>query len=202
MKAVLIGSLGALADLSLIKRDCLRQAFQDNGLRLSDMIPSGSRLGATASRDDDARVPVADIMAANKRNLGEALQTTRLRRQPGLDCLLDRVAAAGLALGIVTTTPQSWLQHVLDQIALPPEVFDTIVTAEQVVVGKPEPDCYHLGAAMLAVAPEHCLALEDTAHGQLAAARAGMNVHLLPRSGDLLLPDLARRVTSGENVTG
>ena len=52
--------------------------------------------------------------------------------------------------------------------------FDTIVGSEDYVNSKPAPDAFLLAAERLGVAPEHCLAFEDTDMGISAAAAAGM----------------------------
>ncbi|HEY7403392.1 MAG TPA: HAD-IA family hydrolase [Candidatus Angelobacter sp.] len=51
-----------------------------------------------------------------------------------------------------------------------------MVTADDVVNGKPSPEPYLQGAALLAVAPADCLAFEDTPAGIAAARAAGMEV--------------------------
>jgi HAD superfamily hydrolase (TIGR01509 family) len=52
--------------------------------------------------------------------------------------------------------------------------FETIVGSEDYVNSKPAPDAFLIGAERLGVAPEHCLAFEDTEMGISAAAAAGM----------------------------
>ncbi|WP_010652998.1 HAD family hydrolase [Fluoribacter dumoffii] len=54
--------------------------------------------------------------------------------------------------------------------------FDTIVTADDVQVGKPSPEGYLLTAQRLNIAPGRCLVIEDTLHGVKAAKGAGMQV--------------------------
>jgi len=51
-----------------------------------------------------------------------------------------------------------------------------MVTADDVVNGKPWPEPYLKGAALLGVAPADCLAFEDTPAGIAAAKAAGMRV--------------------------
>ena len=63
--------------------------------------------------------------------------------------------------------------------------FGVIVTGDEVAKGKPAPDIYLEAAKRLQIAPEACIALEDSEAGILAASRAGM----VP----LLVPDDARR---------
>ncbi|HKV90989.1 MAG TPA: HAD family hydrolase [Candidatus Angelobacter sp.] len=51
-----------------------------------------------------------------------------------------------------------------------------MVTADDVVNGKPSPEPYIQGAALLGVAPADCLVFEDTPAGVTAAHAAGMRV--------------------------
>jgi len=54
------------------------------------------------------------------------------------------------------------------------DVFDTIVTIEDVAHGKPAPDLFLKAAANLGVAPAYCHVFEDSNEGLEAADRAGM----------------------------
>lgn len=58
--------------------------------------------------------------------------------------------------------------------------FDEVVTADDVVDGKPAPDIFLKAAKLLGVVPAKCLALEDAPAGILAAQRAGMQVIAIP----------------------
>jgi HAD superfamily hydrolase (TIGR01509 family) len=58
--------------------------------------------------------------------------------------------------------------------------FDEVVTADDVVNGKPAPDIFLKAAELLGVAPSKCLALEDAPAGILAAQNAGMQVIAIP----------------------
>jgi HAD superfamily hydrolase (TIGR01509 family) len=58
--------------------------------------------------------------------------------------------------------------------------FDEVVTADDVVNGKPAPDIFLKAAEMLGVAPEKCLVIEDAPPGVIAAQAAGMQVISVP----------------------
>lgn len=58
--------------------------------------------------------------------------------------------------------------------------FETIVGAEDYEHGKPAPDPFLEAARRLGVAPEKCLAFEDTAAGITSARAAGMQTVLIP----------------------
>jgi beta-phosphoglucomutase-like phosphatase (HAD superfamily) len=68
-----------------------------------------------------------------------------------------------------------WIDATLGSIGLA-DAFDVIVSGDDVVRGKPEPEIYLLAAERLGVAAERCVAIEDSPHGVQSAHRAGMFV--------------------------
>lgn len=60
------------------------------------------------------------------------------------------------------------------------DLFDEVVTADDVAVGKPAPDIFLKAAELLGVAPERCLVFEDAPAGVMAAQTAGMTVISVP----------------------
>lgn len=59
-------------------------------------------------------------------------------------------------------------------------LFDAVVTANDVVNGKPAPDIFLETASRIDVAPERCLVFEDAPAGITAAQSAGMKVVYVP----------------------
>ncbi len=60
------------------------------------------------------------------------------------------------------------------------DLFDEVLTADDVAVGKPDPEVFLTAAERLGVAPDKCLVLEDAAPGIMAAQLAGMEVVCVP----------------------
>jgi len=58
--------------------------------------------------------------------------------------------------------------------------FETMVTADDVECGKPDPEVFLKAAAAINVEPTDCVAFEDAAPGILAAQTAGMTVVTVP----------------------
>jgi sugar-phosphatase len=78
---------------------------------------------------------------------------------------------------IVTSAPRALAVARLKAAGLSaPAVF---VTADDVAIGKPQPDCYLLAAKELGVAASDCLIFEDAPAGILAAERAGADVMVI-----------------------
>lgn len=72
-------------------------------------------------------------------------------------------------------------QHALEQLTAAGLLnkLGALVTASDVVQGKPAPDTYLQVAAQLGVAPSRCVVFEDTQIGLQAAAAAGMKAVLV-----------------------
>ena len=60
------------------------------------------------------------------------------------------------------------------------ELFDDVVTADDVKRGKPDPEVFLQAAERIGVAPEKCVAFEDAPAGIMAAQAAGMEVVAVP----------------------
>ena len=76
-------------------------------------------------------------------------------------------------LAVASSAQRPMVEASLKAIGLG-EVFDTIVTIEDVAAGKPAPDLFLKAAANLEVAPALCHVFEDSDEGLEAARRAGM----------------------------
>jgi HAD superfamily hydrolase (TIGR01509 family) len=85
--------------------------------------------------------------------------------------LLERVVNAGIPCALVTMSYTRLAQAFL---ATAPEVFSVVVTGDRVTHGKPHPEPYLTAAAELGVAPERCVAIEDSPTGVSSAIAAGV----------------------------
>lgn len=85
---------------------------------------------------------------------------------------------------VVTSAPRDLaFKRLLAAGITPPK---TMVVAEDVKIGKPDPACFRLGAARLGFAPEECLVFEDAHAGVTAAERAGASVVVVTATHDLM----------------
>lgn len=113
---------------------------------------------------------------------------------PGVVALVEELAAAGVPLGIASSSSRGWLDRHVGRLGLD-QHFATLVGADLVGgVGKPAPDVYVKACADLGADPQRSVALEDSAHGATAAKAAGMAVVAVPsritRSNDFGHADL------------
>jgi HAD superfamily hydrolase (TIGR01549 family) len=84
-----------------------------------------------------------------------------------------------MPIGIATGGSRYVVEKTLQAMGLS-DLFDEVVTANDVKNGKPAPDCYLEAASRLGVHPTMCLAFEDAEAGMLAAQLAGMKVVAVP----------------------
>jgi HAD superfamily hydrolase (TIGR01509 family) len=111
----------------------------------------------------------------------EALQWT-----DGMVALLNECSERHIPAALVTASTRRLAAIVVDEIdhQLGRPVFHSVITADDVDRSKPAPDPYLLAAQRLMLAPDVCLAIEDSRTGLLSAQRAGCRVieveHLRP----------------------
>lgn len=101
--------------------------------------------------------------------------TMPLPTMPGSIEFLHLLKEKGVQMGLVTSSDNSKVErafklHHLDNL------FDTVVTADRITKGKPDPMCYLLAANDLGVSPADCLVFEDSFAGIQAGTAAGMRV--------------------------
>lgn len=94
---------------------------------------------------------------------------------PGSLEFIRMLKVNGVQLGLVTSSDEAKVRRAFRLLSLD-GLFDTLVTADRITRGKPDPMCYLLAASDLQVAPEDCLVFEDSFAGIEAATRAGMRV--------------------------
>lgn len=98
---------------------------------------------------------------------------------PGVRALLDEAREAGVKLAIGSSSPISWVRPLATQVDVV-ELFDVIVTMDDVSKTKPSPEIFLLAAQRLGVPANQCVVLEDSLNGILAANAAGIRSLWVP----------------------
>lgn len=99
--------------------------------------------------------------------------------------LIDEVAAFAeslrgkLPMAIATGGTRLVIEKTLQAVGVS-DLFEEVITADDVANGKPAPDIFLKAAQMLGVKPERCLVLEDAPAGVMAGQLAGMTVISIP----------------------
>ncbi len=105
----------------------------------------------------------------------EGIVKDKLQLPEGLLELLSYIKEKNLPLAIATSSRRGYVDFIMETFNLR-RYFPVIVTAEDVVNGKPDPEMYLKTAKKLNVTPANCLVFEDSHSGVKAAKGAGMFV--------------------------
>jgi beta-phosphoglucomutase len=92
----------------------------------------------------------------------------------GLNSFLQQAKDKNIKMAIGSAAIMSNIDFVLDNLHIRP-YFDAIISADDVVISKPNAETYLKCAAALNVQPHECIVFEDVPKGVESAANAGMN---------------------------
>lgn len=107
------------------------------------------------------------------------IEENGIEAKKGARALLSYLKNNGYRVALATATGIERTQKYLKQLGLY-EYFDEIVCASMVEHGKPAPDIYLYAAQRLGLAPQECIALEDSQNGIRSASSAGCKTVMVP----------------------
>ncbi|TFC35856.1 MULTISPECIES: HAD-IA family hydrolase [unclassified Cryobacterium] len=143
--------------------DGVRSLLASRGIQLPDGDPT----------DAPERNTVCGLGNRKNEAFNETLAESGVTPYPGSIEFLDYVVAAGLAVAVVTSSRNGEKTLAAAGIRGRFEiVVDGLLSAERGLAGKPAPDTYELGAALLGLDAVQCVVVED-AHSGIQAGRAG-----------------------------
>ncbi|HZY41342.1 MAG TPA: HAD family phosphatase [Anaerolineae bacterium] len=122
---------------------------------------------------DRPQTEIERIVLSKEIRYRELLRERGLPLLPGVEHWLKTLRADGWRHAIVTSAPRLNVEATIYATHLD-RVMDTIVCAEDVINGKPDPEPFLLAADRLGVSPVRCIVVEDAPAGLEGARRAGM----------------------------
>ena len=124
---------------------------------------------------------------------------------PGVVELVTAARAAGLKVGVASSSSRDWVTGHLERLAILHK-FDCVRCRDDVPAVKPAPDLYLSVLACLGVPADQAIAIEDSSNGVTAAKAAGMRCIAIPNpitSGlDLSHADLVLQSLTGTSPQG
>ncbi len=192
VKAIIFDCDGVLVDT---ERDGHRVgfnlAFKEMGIDAEWSVALYARLLLVAGGKERMRAyfdefgwPASAQTDAQKDELILALHKTKTRItselvatmpvRPGILRIIDEAMAAGVKLGVCTTSAPAFIDAVLDLFG--PErkaAFDFVFAGDVVKKKKPDPEIYELARGRLGLPVNQCIVIEDSRNGLLAATGAG-----------------------------
>ena len=191
MKAVLWDMDGTLVDSEKVWDVSLAALYEKLGGEMTPEVRA-SMIGSVA--ENTMRIVYTslgldldrDAMAESSRWLNDYTAELFDKGLPWCDGakeLLDALAADGTPMALVTNTERALTERALNGIGR--QYFSISVCGDEVPNGKPARDPYLRGAELLGLAPEDCLAIEDSVTGTTAAESAGCPVLVVPNDVDV-----------------
>ena len=188
MKALLLGSIGVIAETSELQRQAYNAAFTAHGVDWHWNIATYCQHLATPGGQNRLRSLGGDALSEmevkriheTKQDVFAALLAKGVAPRPGIKEVLTMARAAGMRIGFVTTTTPRTLAMIRNALASHIDMSDfaVITCKEDIVREKPDSEVYELALASLGVTPPEAVAIEDTVASQSAAIAAGIRCHL------------------------
>lgn len=204
IRAVIFDMDGVLTDSEPLINAAAVAMFRERGIPVApeDFVPfigtgENRYIGGVAEKYGVS----LDLEAAKRRTyeLYLDLVPRQLRAFPGAVELVRACRAGGRRVALASSADRVKIEANLRHIGLPPEDWDALVSAEDVVHKKPAPDIFLAAARKLGLPPTACVVIEDAVNGIQAAKAAGMRcvavAHSFPPerlgAADLVRPSIA-----------
>ncbi|MEO1131864.1 MAG: HAD family phosphatase [Cyanobacteria bacterium J06639_1] len=185
IRAAIFDMDGLMLDTEPIYRKAWLRATADMGYQLADDFYS-SFVGR--SNDDCDRLmqatfgedlPIEKLRERRDFFWRETIREDGVPLRPGLLKLLDWLEEREIPKAIATASDRAEADISLSATDIMPR-FHSITAGNEVANNKPAPDIYLEAARKLGVAPEYCIAFEDSNAGAIAATAAGIPTILVP----------------------
>ncbi len=179
-RAVIFDMDGVLADSEPAFFEAVNEVLVPTGKRI-EWESYQQLLGTSVSTTWDGVLQMLDLDAQDVQpyvdRYGDTLLNVLRRPRPllpGVATIMQELKRRAVPIGLATSSWQAWVEALLGAAGLPLDTFEALVWREMAERGKPAPDLYLKAAELLHVAPDLCIAVEDTPAGIASAKEAGM----------------------------
>jgi HAD superfamily hydrolase (TIGR01509 family) len=178
IKGVILDMDGVIVDSEEFIAEAAIRMFAEHGVtvRPEDFIPfvgagENRYLGGVAEKYGFAMDMARD--KARTYEIYGQIAKGRLKSLPGVRQFIRRARERGLKLALASSADEIKVMISLEEIGLPPETFDVIVSGSDVERKKPDPEIFLFSARKLGLLASECLVVEDSVNGVAAAKAAG-----------------------------
>jgi HAD superfamily hydrolase (TIGR01509 family) len=165
---------GVVIDTEQVVTAFWQRLAEQHDVHLTDEIFDRHILGSPSTHTLDQVFP--HLTAEQRLAVQEDLEHSETHQTyvavTGVVKLLHDLHQHSIATALVTSGMRWKVDAVAQQLGLQ-GLFTTLVTAEDIERGKPDPECYRLAAQRLGVVTDGCIVFEDAVNGVKAAVAAG-----------------------------
>ena len=152
------------------------------GQRNDSIIPRWLGAAATPER-------IERISEAKEELYRQMVRRDGVSPEPGVTTWLRRLHNEGWQQAIASAAPRANIDAILEALSAT-QVFQGIVSAEDVHRGKPDPEVFLVAASRVGVPPDRCIVVEDAVPGIQGARSAGMKSIGVSHNGKQLPADV------------
>ena len=180
IEAVIFDMDGVIIDSEPLYFKIQNELFNELGFSVSkseynSFIGSGMQLmWEKLSSKYDLHYSINQLISMNNRLIFKTFSELPLiNATEGFHFFLNYLKELKIKTAVASSTSKNTINVILSRLKVIQE-FDTIVSSEEVQLGKPEPDIFLEAARRINTNPENCVVIEDSTLGVKAAGKAGM----------------------------
>jgi beta-phosphoglucomutase family hydrolase len=158
------------------------QFLSSFGQRNDSIIPRWLGAAATPER-------IARMSRAKEELYRDLVRRDGMSPLPGVANWIHRLHKDGWLQAIASAAPRANIDAVLEALSAT-HIFQSIVSADDVHRGKPDPEVFLTAASRVGVSPDRCIVVEDAVAGVQGARSAGMKSIGVNRNGKQLPADI------------
>lgn len=208
-KCVIFDMDGVIINSEPIHKECERKIFETLGITVSEE-DHNALVGAT---DETMWTKIGNlynlpIKVSEAIQLKKSLYMEYLKKKTYIQPisyvpeLIADLYKNGFALALASSSPHDQIEYILSGFELK-HYFHSIVSGEEVMVGKPHPEIFLKAAKLVGVGSDSCVVIEDSYNGVMAAKSANMKCigYKNPNSGNQDLCDADITVRSLKKIS-
>ena len=189
-KALLLGSIGVLAETSELQRKAYNEALKVNNINYRWNIgtyckllqePGGKKRLASFGGQSLTEEQIKKIHY-EKQEIFEGLVKNGIEPRPGCLKAIEKCKESGIKVGFITTTTPKTISIIKEGLTNYIDFEDfALITSNQIVAQvKPNPEVYKYALKQLEVSASEAVAVEDTKANQSAASLCDIDCYLFP----------------------
>ena len=185
LRAILFDFDGLMFDTEKVWKEYFIKANKKFGLSLTEQ----DRIECMGKSELDVNillkskypdVNIEEYRTWHKTSVFNHLNSIGAEAKTGLFNIIEYIKKNNLSSAIVSGSSKSHIIAFLQRFGMDFKIFNTIVSSDDAVKSKPNPDVYLYAAKKLGLAPEQCVVLEDSYNGVKAGKQAGCFTIMIP----------------------
>jgi len=190
IKAVIFDMDGVLIDSEPLWRTAMVKGFKQFGMTVTEeecKTTMGRRINEVVNywvnihsvnplKSPEIEKTIIEVLLNLIEKEGEAMA--------GVIDLLNFCKSKQLKIGLATSSSELLMQTVLNKLQIKNH-FNSVVSAQNLKYGKPNPEVFLICAENLGVNPSECIVIEDSINGAIAAKAAQMHLIVVPDANSL-----------------